>query len=262
MSHWVLQSFTSLQPFRAVDVMCCDVMCDDVMGCHTGRWRCGEQGPHTGHYCRHRKNTVVHMPEVWSSRLWYAPFSAISLFRRLSLLVPVWYSYSKFIHVIFMWECKAADMKFPFLAFYSKPFHGLSSPPSIQHKQQHQQQQQHKKQKTNKETQKNKTQNSNNHNKNTSKQRNKPQNQQQRQPQLHHREKTLTINLKINMNHEPEFIVRPNSPPTPAAMHVVSNIAILTKREKGQHCPSKHSQLSEVLKHLAVVQSRVAHQWD
>ena len=31
-------------------------MCDDVIGCHTGRWRCGEQGPHTGHYCRHRKN--------------------------------------------------------------------------------------------------------------------------------------------------------------------------------------------------------------
>ena len=31
----------------------------------------------------------------------------------------------------------------------------------------------------------------------------------------------------------------PYSPPTPAAMHVMSNLAIFTKREKGQHCPSK-----------------------
>ena len=89
---------------------------------YCGRWRCGEQGPHTGLCCRHRKNAVAHMPEGWSSRLWYAPFGAIPLFRRLSLFVPVWYSYSKFIHFIFMWECKAADMKFPFLAFYSQPF--------------------------------------------------------------------------------------------------------------------------------------------
>ena len=113
---------TSLQPFCCGDVMCCDVMCDDVMGCHTGRWRCGEQGPHTGHYCRHRKNTVAHMPDSWSSRLWYARFGAIPLFRRLSLFLSVWYSYSKFIHFFLMWECKAADMKFPFLAFYSQPF--------------------------------------------------------------------------------------------------------------------------------------------
>ena len=98
----------------------------------------------------------------------------------------------------------------------------------------------YKKQKTNRETQ-------------------KQQNPQQQQPQQKHQRtkkqttkpttttttttapsrKTLTINLKINMNHEPEVIVCSNSPPTPAAMHVTSNIAIFTKREKGQHCPSK-----------------------
>ena len=163
----------------------------------------GEQGPHTGHYCRHRQNTVAHMPDSWSSRLWYAPFGAIPLFRKFSFFLPVWYSYSKFIHFILMWECKATDMKFPFLAFYSFPtvFRALahhrpyntSSNTNIKNRKQTEK---HKN---------NKTHNSNNHNKNTSEQRNKPQNQQQqRQPQLHHQEKhsrstwksTWTMNLK------------------------------------------------------------------
>ena len=32
--------------------------------------------------------------------------------------------HSKFIHFILMWECKATDIKFPFLAFYPHPFSG------------------------------------------------------------------------------------------------------------------------------------------
>ena len=117
---------TSLQPFCCGDVMCCDVMCDAVMGCHTGRWRCGEQGPHTGHYCRHRKNTVAHMPDSWSSRLWYAPFGAIPLFRRFSLFLSVWYSYSKFIHFFWCGSARLLTWNFPSLRFIPNRFHGLS----------------------------------------------------------------------------------------------------------------------------------------
>ena len=125
---------------------------------------------------------------------------------------------------IFFW-CGSARLltwNFPSLRFIPNRFHGLSSPPSIQQKQQHQQQQQYKKQKTNRETQ-------------------KQQNPQQQQPQQKHQRtkkqttkpttttttttapsrKTLTINLKINMNHEPEVIVCSNSPnPCSHACHV------------------------------------------
>ena len=180
------------------------------------------------------------MPDSWSSRLWYARFGAIPLFRRLSLFLSVWYSYSKFIHFFWCGSARLLTWNFPSLRFIPNRFHGLSSSPSKQQKQQHQQQQHYKKQKTNRETQ-------------------KQHNPQQQQPQQKHQRtkkqttkpttttttttapsrKTLTINLKINMNHEPEVIVCSNSPPTPAAMHVTSNIAIFTKREKGQHCPSK-----------------------
>ena len=117
---------TSLQPFCGGDVMCCGVMCDDVMGCHTGRWRCGEQGPHTGHYCRHRKKKwliclTVGRPDSGMHLSVQSPFSGSFLCSSL-FDIHIRSSY------ILFWcgSPRLLTWSFPSLRFIPNRFHGLS----------------------------------------------------------------------------------------------------------------------------------------